>query len=158
LGESTTLPIPPAGTPSPLTQLPGTPAATKNFNASNAYEFFQQKDPHNKLECFAVAARFLETNQNVASCSKDELKSVMGTKGARRNFDERNFQRDIDNAKQKGLFNRGADEKGKFTLSYYGQQYVDALPDRAKVKALRKPKQGNRKSAAKSKSESKGKT
>ena len=45
LGESTTLPIPPAATPSPLTQLHGTPAATKNFNASNAYEFFQKKRP-----------------------------------------------------------------------------------------------------------------
>jgi hypothetical protein len=157
LGEPTTLSIPQGGSPSRLMQPIGAPTATNNLNVGDAYQYFQQKDPHNKIECFAVAARFLEQHQSAVTCSKDELKSVIGTKGARRNFDEKNFQRDIDNARTKGLFNRGADEKGQFTLSYYGQQYVDALPDRAKAKALRKPKKANRKSATKSKSESKGK-
>jgi hypothetical protein len=150
LGESVMPPTPQGGGAPPLAQPAGFPPAPSNPSQVNAYQFFQQKDPQNKIECFAVAARYLELYQSSPSCSKDELKSVIA-KEARRNFDDKNFRRDIENARTNGLFNRGADERGKFTLSYYGQQYIDALPDHAKVKTLRKPNGVSRKSPVKSK-------
>jgi hypothetical protein len=150
LGESQTPIIPPIGGLPPAAQPAGAPAATQSLNAANAYQYFAQKDPHNKIEEFAVAARYREEHHSANTHSKDALKLVI-TKGARRNFDENNFARDLNNARTKGLFNKGADENGEFTLAYYGQQFADALPDRAKVKTLRKPKNSSRKSAPKAK-------
>ena len=155
LGEPT-LPPPPllgsgghGGPPTPI-QSPAISAA----NNADVHKFFAEKDPHNKIEEFAVAARYRELHEGASTHSNNHLK-VLITKGARRNFDENNFARDLNNARTKGLFNKGADEKGEFTLAYYGQQYVDALPDRAKVKSLRKPKNSSRKSATKSRPEKK---
>ena len=56
---------------------------------------------------------------------------------ARRNFDDGNYRRDIENARVKGLFNRG---KTEAVLSHFGQSVVDTLPDRAGLKELKKPK------------------
>ena len=59
---------------------------------------------------------------------------------SRRNFDSHNYNRDMQNARnQAGFFNKST-EKGSDTLSYYGQNYVDALPDRDTAKQLSRPK------------------
>lgn len=107
-------------------------------------EFFHLKDPQNKGEILAVAARYREI-QGEEAHSKSDLKGVIVDAG--RNFDDANFARDMNNAKrQAGFFNLGTGRDAR--LSYYGKQYVDALPDRAKAGALKKPKIGGRKSSA----------
>src|SRR5260221_10546001 len=126
-----------------LLGIPGTVQgwkATSSGNISGAIDpagtaaaLFAQKEPNSKLEELAVAARYREI-QGADTHTRDELQEVF--KIARRNFDGHNFRRDIDNAKKKGLFTRGAG----LTLAYYGQQYVDALPDRDAISALKSPK------------------
>lgn len=96
-------------------------------------QFFEQKDPRNKIEELAVAARFRELTENAVSHTKDQLGSVI--KNARRNFDVRNFARDMGNAKTAKMFNLGPEN----ALSYAGQKYVDALPNRELAAAARKP-------------------
>ena len=103
----------------------------------NEQAYFAAKDPKSKIEELAVAARYREQYQAAIASSKAEIEAVV--KAARRNFDTKNFPRDIDNAKKHKLFNIGGG-RGSHVLSYYGQQYVDALPDRAAAKRLRGPK------------------
>jgi hypothetical protein len=104
--------------------------------------FFDAKDPQSKIEEIAVAARYRELYLNESSNKKDDFIPLF--KQARRNFDANNFKRDLDNAKTKKLFNRGAEN----TLSYYGQKYVDTLPNRADLKKISKPKKAGRKKTA----------
>jgi hypothetical protein len=129
-------------------QSPPAPAK-KAQNQKNAIEFFAEKEPQSKGEEFAVAARYRETRDGATTHTKDELRATIIE--ARRNFDDNNFKRDIDNAQRKGLFSRGHGERGQYTLAYYGQQYIDCLPDRQKVKALRKPRKKAKATARKSK-------
>jgi hypothetical protein len=103
--------------------------------------YFDKKDPKTKGEELAIAARFREQTAKAQTHTKEDIRKVV--EAARRNFDVRNFKRDIENARTKGLFNRGTG-KGQFTLSYYGQSYVDGLPDRNAVKKLRRPKSRRR--------------
>jgi hypothetical protein len=127
-------------------------ANQRNFGGganSDAGEFFKTKDPHDKGEELAVAARFREINEGTETHERSDLESVI--KGARRNFDNKNFKRDLDNAKRKGLFTKGKE----ITLAYFGQQYVDALPDRESLKSMRKPRVGSRKSTKKVKTSGK---
>lgn len=98
--------------------------------------FFEEKQPESKGEELAVAARYREAYGGATSSTKDELREVF--KSARRNFDANNYNRDIGNARTKGLFNKGSG--ADTVLSHYGQNYVDALPDREMVNALKKPK------------------
>ncbi|WBL81850.1 hypothetical protein I3J27_16025 [Bradyrhizobium xenonodulans] len=102
--------------------------------ASGAKEFFDNKDPRSKIEELAVAARFREETEDVHTSSQEELRSIFGA--ARRTFDAHNFRRDIDNARTKRLFMRGTG-RDSVQLSSFGQTFVDALPDREKVKSLR---------------------
>lgn len=109
-----------------------TSRGTQLFNPSvvsgGAQEFFAEKNPKNKGEELAVAARYIELTASVEEISKADFKAVFAE--ARRNFDDKNFSRDIDNAKrQAGLFNIGTGRDAN-KLSYQGQQFVDALPDR----------------------------
>lgn len=100
--------------------------------------YIDEKEPKNKGEALAVAARYRELYQKAETHTKAEIKEILTS--ARRNFDERNYQRDIKNAiHQAGYFNKNTD-KGSDTLSYYGQNYVDALPDRETAKKISKPK------------------
>lgn len=96
-----------------------------------------------------MAARYREIAEKEESHSKTDLRTVITT-GAHRNFDDANFARDMNNAKrQAGFFNLGT---GRDTnkLSYYGKQYVDALPDREEAGKLKRPKiGGSKKSSAK---------
>lgn len=111
----------------------------------NAKAYFDQKEPRTKGEELATAARFREQHADAEASTKDELEKVI--KAARRNFDANNFKRDLENARTKGLFNRGTG-KDSSVLSHYGQNYVDALPDREAVKKLRNPKRAGAKRRA----------
>ncbi|MHB1141926.1 MAG: hypothetical protein ACYC1T_09230 [Sulfuricaulis sp.] len=101
-------------------------------NSKDAKAFFDQKAPNSKIEELAVAARFRELTSQAERHTKEQFKEV--ATGARRNFDNNNFARDINNARNSGLFNKGGSIKEGFTLSYYGQNYVDVLPDREKLR------------------------
>jgi hypothetical protein len=120
----------PAATPSSPYPVGVAPRSIGN----TAAEFFASKDPHSKIEELAVAARYRENENDARTHTKEELQEVF--RAARRNFDARNFHRDMDNARVRGVFTRDKE----ITLAYYGQQYVDLLPDREAVKALRRPK------------------
>jgi hypothetical protein len=113
-----------------------------------AKAFFDSKQPNSKIEELAVAARFHELTSDAESHSKADFEAVF--KNARRNFDSVHFKRDLDNARTKGFFNKGSG-KDAAVLAYYGQNYVDALPDRDALKQIRAPKgSGQRRVAKKS--------
>ncbi len=111
-------------------------------DAKTPKAYFDLKDPKTKGEELATAGRYREQRQGADASTQDELKAVI--KLARRNFDASNYRRDLDNAQTKGLFNRGTG-KDSVVLSHYGQNYVDALPDREAVKKLRKPRRASAK-------------
>ena len=111
-------------------------------NPNDPREFFDEKAPQNKGEALAVAARFRELTDGEETHSKADLKKVITD--ARRNFDDSNFARDINNAKrQAGFFNLGTG-RDAIKLSYYGQQFVDALPNREEASKLKRPKVGGK--------------
>lgn len=114
---------------------------TPPMGGAEAGRYFAEKNPTKKVEELAVAARFKELQGGGDTITNELLASVY--KAARRNFDRRNYSRDMDNARKAGLFNKGG-KTGTFSLSYYGQSFVDALPNRDATKALRKPKPGAR--------------
>lgn len=119
-----------------------------------AKEFFDLKQPNSKIEELAVAARFRELTADNESHAKADFEAVF--KAARRNFDSVHFNRDLDNAKTKGFFNKGSG-KDAAVLAYYGQNYVDALPDREALKEVRAPKgSGARRGAKKTSGDRKG--
>jgi hypothetical protein len=110
---------------------------------NDASAFFDAKAPMNKGETLAVAARYREIFEQQESHSKADIKKVITD--ARRNFDDSRFARDINNAKrQAGFFNLGT-TRDSLKLSYYGQQFVDALPDREKALKVKRPKVGGSK-------------
>jgi len=101
-------------------------------------QYFVQKSPQNKGEMFAVAAKYREEHGAGTSHTREDF--VKFFSDARQNFDRSNFLRDMGNAqRQAQLFNIGT-SRGQYQLSYYGQQYVDALPDRDAVKTLKRPR------------------
>lgn len=135
-------------------KLPMSPTWTKGGSGNSgtahgtdvgAKAYFDMKEPKNKGEELATAARFREEHEGAESSTKEELKTVINA--ARRNFDAKHYSRDLDNARNKGLFNRGTGADAAI-LSHYGQSYVDAMPDRDAVKKLRKPKRGGAKKKA----------
>lgn len=132
--------IMPPGQGSGLTGKPRKPGATP----SDPSEFVREKDPQNKGELLAVAARYRELVGDHESHPKADLQKVITD--ARRNFDDRNFARDLNNAKrQAGFFLLGTGQRDSAKLSHYGKEYVDALPDRDATAKLRRPKVGGAK-------------
>ena len=126
----------------------------ENTALGTAKEFFDLKKPNSKIEELAVAARFRELTADSESHAKADFEAVF--KAARRNFDSVHFNRDLDNAKTKGFFNKGSG-KDAAVLAYYGQNYVDALPDREALKDVRAPKgSGARRAAKKTPGDRKG--
>lgn len=111
--------------------------ASASERIGTAAEFFANKSPQNKGEELAVACRFRELTQQGDVHSKKELQAVYAA--ARKNFDANNFARDVDNAKRQSGFFVSGTKRDKNQLSYYGQQFVDALPDRQAAAAIRKP-------------------
>lgn len=129
-----------------------TPAAAVAINAggggklaANAGDFFALKSPQGKSEELATAARWHESKTKESDITKEIIKSVFDE--ARRNFDGAHYARDMGNAKIAGFFTKGG--KGVFKLSYFGQNFIDTLPNRENVKDLRRP--GARKKAKKKK-------
>ena len=129
----------PATTSSSRTQIGGTGGGAISKDPGT---FMDTKGPKNKGETLAVAARFREVSAREESHSKADLKKVIVD--ARRNFDDRNFARDLNNAKrQAAFFNLGTGRNAQ--LSYYGKRFVDALPDRDAASKLPRPKVGGNK-------------
>ena len=124
----------------------GHPSREADAAAGTAKKFFDIKQPNSKIEELAVAARFRELRGESESHSKSDFEAVF--RDARRNFDSVHFTRDLDNARTKGFFNKGA-AKDAAVLAYYGQNYVDALPNREAVKQVRAPKGSGLRRAAK---------
>jgi len=112
----------------------------------NIQAFLSEKDPKNKGEILACLARYRELNESIEEHSKQDFKTLSAA--ARRNFDDKNFKRDIENAKrQSGFFNTGSG-RDSHKLSYYGQQYVDVLPNREEAVKLKRPKKSSAKKKA----------
>jgi hypothetical protein len=108
-------------------------------NIGEASEYFKIKSPQTKTEELAVAARFLEKRDQIVSCKREDLEAVFSD--ARVNFDGKRFKDNIVNAmKSACFFNTGGTKKTGYTLSSYGQNYVDALPDREAARALQRPR------------------
>jgi len=133
------------GRPVPTSGSTATPSVTPAHSlegktpapANNAKDYFSNKAPQSKVEQLAVAARYRETHLHQESNSKEDLQAVF--KEARVNFDAKHYKRDIENAKVQGFFNRGPENQ----LSYYGQNFVDALPDREAARNIQKPRTGS---------------
>lgn len=103
----------------------------------NAQQYFVQKGPTNKGEMLAVAARYREQHGGGDVYQLNDFAAFFAQ--ARQNFDRSHFVRDMKNAhNQAGLFNKGM-PKGQYQLSYFGQQYVDTLPDREALTKLKRP-------------------
>ncbi|MCM2354912.1 MAG: hypothetical protein NDI63_14925 [Pseudobdellovibrio sp.] len=109
----------------------------------SAKDFFSLKNPENRGEAFAVAARYLEFTKNQELVNKDDLLAVF--KEARRNFDSKNFSRDITNAIHNAKLFLSGDERETYKLSFYGQEYVDALPKREDLKSIKRPGKNKKK-------------
>jgi len=107
------------------------PAARREVGSAVAY--FDQKQPKSKVEELAVGTRYREEVAKSEMSTQEELRAVF--REARRNFDVKNFRRDIENARNRNLFTRGTG-RGVVQLSAVGQKMVDALPDRSASKAL----------------------
>jgi hypothetical protein len=106
-----------------------------------ALQFFDLKQPRGKVEELLVAARYREVSQHAETHTKEDLAAVI--KAARRNFDANNFRRDLANAKTAKYFNLGKE----IAVSYQGQKFVDALPDRDQAVAARS-RRGRKKAKA----------
>jgi len=116
----------------------GVVAGASGGKQMNARTYFDQKKPHNKIEELATAARYREQTGVGNSSKKEDFQKVIAD--ARRNFDAHNFMRDIGNARNAGFFNKGGSIKTGYALSYYGQNYVDTLPDKKAARSLPRPK------------------
>ena len=128
-------------------------AAALPGGAPSPQNYFDEKTPKSKGELLAVAARYREKYESVDTHSKADLKKVITD--ARRNFDDHNFARDINNAKrQAGFFNTGTGRDAS-KLSYYGLNFVDALPNRDDAGKLKRPGKKSKKKVSKKKSKGK---
>ena len=123
-------------------------------SVSDPKRFFEQKDPQNKGEELAVAAGYREIKEAVHVHNKQDLEKVITD--ARRNFDSSNFNRDIKNARNQAGFINKWTGRNSYKLSYFGQNYVDKLPDRDAAKKLRRPvKKATKKKTKSSKAKAK---
>lgn len=110
----------------------------------SAKDFFSQKNPESRGETLAVAARFLELSAGKEVVGRVDIEQVF--KDARRNFDSNNFVRDMKNAIHNAKLFLPGGERDSYKLSFFGQEYVDALPDKEKVRLIKRP--GNSKKKA----------
>lgn len=110
---------------------------TGKFHSTDAKAFFEAKKPKTIGEIFAVAAKFRADNGLGDVHSKDDFKDIIKNK-AKRTFSDKNFGRDIDNAIRQAKFFISSDQKGHYLLSSTGEDFVEALPDRAAANQTRK--------------------
>ena len=127
------------------TETPHTPTPLPIQHQSNpsneaieidALRFFTDKSPRSKSEALAVAARFREIHLKEKLHTKSDFVTVFDE--ARRNFDEKNFGFDIQNAKKINLFVKSSSVSHSHQLSYMGQNLVDALPDYELADSIKK--------------------
>jgi hypothetical protein len=104
----------------------------------NPKEYLEQKAPKNKVEQFAVVARFRELEEGATLSMREDFEALFSA--LRLDFDKDKFSDDMKHGKEAGLFSFSGTMKDGFTLSAYGQKYVDLLPDRDAIKALNKPR------------------
>ena len=110
----------------------------------SAKDFYAHKNPATKGEStlsrgelLAVAARYREQYKSADHHTAEDFSAFF--KDARQNFDKKNFVRDMKNAQHVAkLFNTGG-PRGQYQLSYYGQQFIDALPDREAARKIKRP-------------------
>lgn len=123
---------------------PGTPSSSE---IGTAKDYFAQKDPSNRGEMLAVAARYLELTTSKEVMNKNDIEQVF--KDSRRNFDGKNFSRDMRNAVHNAKFFLSGGERETYKLSFYGQEYVDALPDKDLARDIKKPGNAKKKTNGK---------
>jgi hypothetical protein len=99
--------------------------------------FLDYKNPKNKVEQFAVIARFRELNGGVTASMRDDFEAFCTACGIK--FEKDKFSDDMKHGREAGLFSNGNMVAG-FPLSPFGQKYVDLLPDRDAIKALKESK------------------
>jgi len=116
-------------------------AGRRQITQMGEQAYLDSKDPRTKVEELAVAARYREERESATSSTRADLERVITA--ARRNFDARNFRRDLENARTKGFFTRGTG-RDSIVLSHYGQKYVNALPNREALKSVGKAKGAGR--------------
>lgn len=126
----------------------GSTATRSNTTSANAKEFFRKKDPRDRGEQLAVAARFLEEHEGLETLTKEDFERAF--KDAKRSFDKRNFSRDMSNAKGNAKLFISGGKPRTYKLSFYGEEYVDALPDREAASKL-KPSSTRKKGRSKKK-------
>lgn len=100
--------------------------------------FLVYKSPKNKVEQFAVIARFRELKEGVTSSLRNDFEAICKACGI--HFERDKFSDDMKHGREGGLFSHTGNMVDGFPLSSFGQKYVDLLPDRDAIKALRKSK------------------
>ena len=109
---------------------------SKDSSLDNICEFLKYKNPKNKVEQFAVIARFRELKEGVISSTRDDFEAI--SKSCDIDFERDKFSDDMKHGREAGLFSLAGSMSNGFPLSAFGQKYVDLLPDRDSIKALRK--------------------
>lgn len=100
--------------------------------------YFAEKAPKNKKETLAIAARWAQLHEGKETVAKDDFKRLII--GAGRHFDAHNFSMDITDAKRSSGFFVAGTGKDEYRLTYFGEQFVDALPNREVADQLARPK------------------
>jgi hypothetical protein len=104
----------------------------------NPCAFLDCKSPRNKVEQFAVIARFRELKDGVKSSMRNDFEAICNACGI--GFDSKKFSDDMKHGREAGVFSMTGSMVDGFPLSAFGQEYVDLLPDRDAIKALKKSK------------------
>ena len=112
--------------------------SSKDTSTDNPCEFLDYKDPQNKVEQFAVIARFRELREGITSSMRDDFEAICTACGI--GFERDKFSDDMKHGREAGLFSPDGSMADGFPLSAFGQKYVDLLPDRDAIKALKKSK------------------
>ena len=107
----------------------------KDSSIANPCAFLDYKSPKNKVEQFAVIARFRELKDDAASSMRDDFEVICNACGIL--FERNKFSDDMKHGKEAGLFSYSGSMADGFALSVFGQKYVDLLPDRDAIKALK---------------------
>ena len=112
--------------------------SNKDSSTDSPCEFLDYKSPKNKVERFAVIARFREVKEGVTSSLRNDFEAICKVCGI--NFERDKFSDDMKHGREAGLFSHTGNMVDGFPLSDFGQKYVDLLPDRDAIKALKKSK------------------
>jgi hypothetical protein len=132
------------------TNLPQREISPRNSIGSQAVDlsikdFLKQKNTENKYQQVAVLAYFLKKNKGEDFVNKEIIEAANLEAGGKTIDD---ITGTLNDAKSKyGFF--GLANGGKKTLLAYGEDVVEALPDREKVKELRKKNHSRKRRAKK---------